>query len=305
MIKKSKGLCTTFILIAMVFNLTGCSGSSSEASVNESLENSTSEKVTSNEEEKLTPEISSPAKDAIKIEDLDWNVKESVMDGERFVSFDYTNKSSYTILDVEMNFVQKENVTAEQLSVFDKLKSDGEWTDEEVKEIYILGYNRKCAEPGETVSDSPCVINGTYTVVENMAQYQLMEPDMVSIAFIGKDGKGYTTYYDFKTQSYGESSDGALDLHKWSESKISSLLPKADYTAVNVSTDDEDRFFFYAYGVSKEEFENYVNEVKAKGFTKVDYEGNNSYRATNADGIEADINYNAVEETMTGCVEAE
>ena len=30
------------------------------------------------------------AKDAIKIEDIDWNVTENVMDGERFVSFNYT-----------------------------------------------------------------------------------------------------------------------------------------------------------------------------------------------------------------------
>ncbi|MGN1128716.1 MAG: hypothetical protein ACI4T6_07150, partial [Candidatus Flemingiibacterium sp.] len=165
------------------------------------------------------------AKDAIRIEDIDWNVSDGIIDGERFVSFNYTNNSKYTILDVEMKFVQRENISAEQLSVFNNLKEEMEWTDEELSDVYILGYNRKCANPGETVTDSPCCINGTYTLVENMKQYEIMEPDMATIAFIGNDGKGYAIYYDFKSQTYGESSQGGKDLHKWSDSEISKLLP--------------------------------------------------------------------------------
>ena len=268
------------ILLIMSFIMTGCG---------------------SNNNSQLAASFS--AKNAIKIEDIDWGVTESVLDGERFISFNYTNNSQYTILDVEMEFTQKEGTTVEQLAVFDKLKEEQEWTDEEVEEIYIKAYNRKCADPGETVTDSPCLINGTYTLVENMEQYEIMEPSMVTIAFIGPDEKGYAIYYDFKTQSYGESSSGAQDLHQWSDSEISSLLPKAEYKAVMVSTDDDDRFFFYAYGVSREEFEAYVESVKSKGFTDVGFDGNNSYRATNEDGIEANITYSAVEETMTGCVE--
>ena len=242
-------------------------------------------------------------KDAIKIKDIDWSVTESIIDGERCLSFNYTNNSKYTILDVEMEFVQKSDVTKERLSVFDELKEARDWTDEEVSEIYILGYNRKCAEPGETVSDSPCSINGTYILVENIKQYELMEPDMMTVAFIGKDGKGYAMYYDFKSQVYGESSQGGQDLQQWSDSEISKLLPKADAPAIKVSTDREDRFYFYAYGVSRGEFEKYVDAVKANGFTDVGFESSTSYRATNADGVEAHITFNAVEETMTGCVE--
>lgn len=268
--------------MAMIFGLTGCEGESGGSNIF-----STS----------FSP------KDAIKIKDIDWSVTESIIDGERCLSFNYTNNSKYTILDVEMEFVQKSDVTKEQLSVFNKLKEDREWTDEEVSEIYILGYNRKCAEPGETVSDSPCSINGTYILVENIKQYEIMEPDMMTVAFIGKDGKGYTMYYDFKSQVYGESSQGGQDLQQWSDSEISKLLPKADAPAINVSTDREDRFYFYAYGVSREGFENYVDAVKANGFTEVGFESSTSYRATNSDGVEAHVTYNAMEETMTGCVE--
>lgn len=273
---------TALLSISMILSLTGCGGENGGGTIFET---------------------NFSVKDAIKIEDIDWNVTESVMDGERFVSFNYTNNSKYTILDIEMEFVQKSDVTKEQLSVFYELKEEREWTDKEVSDIYILGYNRKCAEPGETVSDSPCCINGTYTLVENIEQYEIMEPDMITIAFIGNDGKGYAVYYDFKSQSYGESSQGGQDIQQWSDSEISKLLPKAEAPAINVSTDEYDRFYFYAYGVSRDTFEKYVEAVKANGFTEVEFEGSNSYRATNADGVETNITYTAIEEKMTGCVE--
>lgn len=296
--KKRKTL-ASLLALSMVFGLTGCFGKNNG---NNDSENSN----TMNEKGSDTVfDADFSAKDAIKIENIDWNVTESVMDGDRFVSFNYTNNSEYTILDVEMNFVQKSNVTKEQLSVFDELKEEREWTDEEVSDIYILGYNRKCAEPGETVSDSPCCINGTYTLVENIEQYEIMQPDMITIAFIGKDGKGYTTYYDFKNKTYGQSSQGGIDIQEWSDSEISKLLPKAEAPAINVSSDYDDRFYFYAYGVSREVFEKYIEAVKANGFTDVAFENNDSYRATNTDGVEAHITYNAVEEEMTGCVEFE
>ena len=115
----------TLLSLTMVLGFTGCTGENNGGTVFDTAFS---------------------AKDAIKIEDIDWNVTESVMDGERFVSFNYTNNSKFTILDIEMEFVQKSNVTKEQLSVFDELKEEREWTDEEISDIYILGYNRKGAE---------------------------------------------------------------------------------------------------------------------------------------------------------------
>lgn len=281
MCRKCKMMVNISLIICILFGVLGC-----DSDVENSLSN-----------EPFSP------KEAIKIEEIDWKINESIMDGEKFISLDYTNNSEYTILDVEIEFKQKEDVTDEQLGVFDKLKEYWSWDEEDVKNVYILGYNRKCAEPGETVSDSPLVINGTYILAESMEQVDIMEPNMVTIAFIGKDGKGYTIYYDYKSNTYGESSYGATDLHQWSESEISGLLPKAEFKAVNVSSDEEDRFFFYAYGVSIEEFNAYVDEIKEKGFTDVQFESGTSYRALNSDNIEANITYDYVEEQLTGCVE--
>ena len=284
-----KKICkVTCIFVLLAISITGCGN-------NESISS----------EGPIVSKAMFSAKDAIKIEDIPWNVTESIMDGKRFISFNYTNNSKYVIMDVEMKFKQKEGTIIDQLAVFDELKATYEWSDEEIAELYILGYNRKFADPGETASDSPCVVNGTYILVENMKQFEIMEPDTVDIAFIGDDGKGYVIYYDFKTKAYGESSQGAQDLQQWSKSKISSLLPKANFKATKVSTDDENDFFFYAYGVSREEYEAYVDAVKLNGFTEVGFEESNSYRASNKDGIEANITFNAVEETLTGSVEPE
>ncbi len=46
----------------------------------------------------------------LKIENIDWNVKEGVLDGRRFVNFSYTNNSEYPVVDVEIEFKQKRKI---------------------------------------------------------------------------------------------------------------------------------------------------------------------------------------------------
>lgn len=249
-----------------------------------------------------TPAAGFSAKGAVKIEEIDWSVEESLVDGERFISFGYTNNSPYTILDLEIRFEQRENLSAEDLAAFDELKAERDWSDEDVARIHIEGANHKCAFPGDTVSGYPCNINGTGTWVQSMAQYELMEPDMATICLIGDDGKGYVEYYDFKSRIYGESSQGGIDLHQWSDSELAQLLPKVESVAVQVDRDDEEIFYFTAYGSSVESFTEYVEEVKKKGFTAVDYEGPDTYRATNGDGVQAAITFDSMRNELEGYV---
>jgi hypothetical protein len=61
---------------------TGCSSNAAEGQTSATSKNSTA----------FAPE------EAIKIEDIDWKVEDAVNDGERFLSFNYTNNSSYTIM---------------------------------------------------------------------------------------------------------------------------------------------------------------------------------------------------------------
>lgn len=268
--------------ITMLFGLTGCSGNETVSEFDsESSDNS-----------------------AIHIEEIDWNVAESILDGERMVSFSYTNNSKYTILGIELQFKQKEGITAEQLAIFDNIKKEYELTDDEIANIYISGCNNKCADPGETVSASPCYIEDIYTYVENIDQYEIMEPDIMTIYFIGNDGKGYTIYYDFKSQTYSESSLGGQNLQEWSDSELSKLLPKPVAPELKIDIDDENLFMFNVHGFTIDEYGAYIEEVTAKGFSNVMIRDKRTFYASNADGVSVNFYYDAVDEKMNGSISA-
>lgn len=233
----------------------------------------------------------------VKIEDIDWGVNESIIDGQRYPVFEYTNNSEYTIVDIEMKFTLKNDLTSEQLSVLNSAKEKYKWTDDKVNETYILGYNRKIVEPETSSKGSACVFNGTYQVVDEIEQYNLTEPDMVQIAYMKADGKVYSLYYDFKNREYTEDSVGIVAID-WSDGEIAKLISKPNVKVLKVSSDKEDKFSFSAFGVSNDIFAEYVNDCKNKKFTNVEFEGINGYRASDSNGYEVDVKYNANEETM-------
>ena len=55
--------------------------------------------------------------------------------------------------------------------------------------------------------------------------------------------------------------------HSWSESEISGLLPKLTDKLVRVSDDKDEWFEFYAFDISQDEFNEYVEACKAAGFS--------------------------------------
>ncbi|MBQ9975108.1 MAG: hypothetical protein IJP16_01245 [Clostridia bacterium] len=242
-------------------------------------------------EREFTPE------GAIKIEDIDWRVKNAVREGERYLSLEYTNNTKYTILDLEIKYTFKDDVS--DYSAFDGIKEEDELTDEEVKELYILGYNRRRADPGETVSESPLVIDGGYTLAESK-HLELMRPDMAEILYVGSDGLGYLVYYDFINDEYSELQKGdGRELYEWSESELAKMVPQPDAIAVSLGWDTEESFSFNALGVTLEEYKSYVEAAREMGYTDVSYEDEDSFRADNSDGDEISVSYYDLEEEMS------
>lgn len=89
-------------------------------------------------------------------------------------------------------------------------------------------------------------------------------------------------------------------MYEWSNSRICSRLPKPDFKEVKISYDNEDySFFFFAYGVSREGYEAYIEACKEKGFTDDVSSGDFWFTASNADGYYVSLNYVADEESMT------
>ncbi len=233
----------------------------------------------------------------IKIEDIAWSVEQEIVDGEREVVFNYTNNTQYTIGDIEIKFTPKDGVTDEELKVFDSLKEEHDLTDEDMNDLYISGYSHKFAEPKETVGGAPCEING-YIDVENMAQYEIMQPDMATIAYID-DGKGYMVYYDFKSQKYSWGDKNGVEIYKWAEGGLSTVIPQPDVMSVSC-TESDTSLGFTSYGASNEQFNKYVQTCKDKGFTVNASSSKTSYNAENSDGYKLSVYYYAEDERLTG-----
>ncbi len=235
----------------------------------------------------------------IKIEDIDWSVDEGIVDGKRRVVLNYTNNTQYTITDLKLEFRQKEGITREELAVFNNYKEKYNKTDDELADVYIMAYNRKFADPGEVLENSPCVIDGTYIPVDNIAQYQIMQPDMATIAYIGKDEKLYGIYYDFKTQKYSWASEEGIEPYQWAEGELSDVIPKPNVRTVSCS-ESSTSLGFTSYGASKEQFNEYVQACKEKGFTVDPTNSENSYSAKNAEGYKLSIHYWSSDERLDG-----
>ena len=243
-------------------------------------------------------------KDPIVIEDIKWEVVETIKDGKRVLSLDYVNDTDYTILELEIKFKQKEGVEKEVKEALTSVGTKLNWIEETYKNACLKGRNSKCANPGEKVTDSYLRINGTSVLVTDMALFNMMEPDIATIVYL-QDDKAYAMYYDFKTGKYTESDEGGKEVRSWSDSDMANMLPKADFTVVTVSIDKEDYFSFEAFDVVKKSFKEYVEDVKDNGFDNVEFEGENYYRLSNDEGIEVIIDWNPEEESMYVNIEIE
>ncbi len=279
-IRNLKVLCVIFV---MVLSLCGCG-----------------EKDT--DDSKISEEVFDPTK-AFSIEDIDWCVEETVVDGVRTVTLNYTNNTGYTILEAEIDYVLKDGVTRDELAVFDEVKEELEWTDEDVAELYVYVNNRKCAESGEHVVGSYGYINGL-AYVDNMEQMAVMEYDVMEICFVGPGDKAYTIYYDFRNDEFSEASSSPRQLHQWSEYEISDKLPDMDFVEVELASDDENRVHYHAYGVTNEDYHAYKEAVVAGGYINDILETDNSYDATNAEGYEIDLYYYPHREDLSICITA-
>ena len=277
-IKRALAMC---VVLVMVFSLSGCG-------------------------EKDVSKMSAEDFDATKafsIEDIDWEVKESVVDGERTVTLDYTNNTKYTILEVEIDFILKDGLTKEDLAVFDEVKEELEWNDEDVAELYMYTNNRKCAEPGESVVGSYGYICGL-AYIDNMEQIAVMDYDVMEISFVGPEDNKYTIFYDFKNDEFSEATYSPKKLHEWSEYEIADKLPEMDFVEVELSGDDEDRVHYHAYGVTSEDYVAYKEAAISAGYTNEVLETDDWYTADDAEGYSISLDYNAKREDLSICITA-
>lgn len=136
-----------------------------------------------------------------------------------------------------------------------------------------------------------------------MNHYNLVEPDVATIKYIN-DNKIYTSYYDFSTKKYSED-ENTEEAYYWTTSELGTKIPKPDVKVVKkYISDNEDSFGFEAYGLSLDQFNEYVDKCKQLGFTvdESSYEGH--YSADDKDGYNVYLSYKEDDDYMTVTIDA-
>ena len=269
-------ICAASMLICV---LSGCN-----AKTDESTDSKSSSSVSnSNKSEKSSDKM-------IDFSKLDWKVEEEIIDGERRPIFSYTNNTIVTVCDFELVFKQKETTTREDLSVFkeatDALKISGDALDK-------LNFTASCklfTKPGETNgNDTIAIDNRVGYRVTNMKQYELMEPDYATIAFL-KDGYVYGMTYDFlndKSTPAGK----AVKAYNWTESELGNAVPKLECEVSKIGMDDEDTFSVTGYDISEEKKDAYIKACLDMGYKTDDDINERNYINFSKDNYDVDVDY--------------
>lgn len=281
--------------------VSACAGGGGGETSAVSNEDTTAVEQKQEQEPEQEPSRKAAENDSIKIDEIDWTVDESVIDGSRDVAFSYTNNSPYSIFDLKLEFTQRADVTEEDRAVFDGVYENKYW-DTEPEDLYVVGYGRQYTEPGESTDPYWLSLCGTYTEVDSMEQYSLMEPSLMTIDYVGDDGKVYEEYYDFKTDKYSQSRKGGRSAVSWSDSELASMVPTVSSPVVTVDYDSEGMFSFKAADMSLDDYDSYVTQCKEKGFTDDSYESSGYYRASNEDGYEVTVSFSEYENVLSAYV---
>ncbi len=232
--------------------LVGCGSSNSDASNNGKNKSAT----------KILPSYP-------KIDQLDWHVDSGVVDEQRRVLMDYTNNSKYTIVEFDLTFTQKSDVTDEQgQEELDKVKELLSFSDDdlsEVKDKPLSGYVDSVilTRPGDTSTKQACYYYSGIFYMQDMSFYDLLTPDIATIKYIDNDTV-HTVSYDFKSKNYTEDTD-TTPAKETSKNSLTTDVPMitSDYVKVD---DYETSVYVTSYGITSSEYEKYCKEFEQIGY---------------------------------------
>ena len=287
MTKKVKPFIISAIILVMTVCFVGCS--SGKTTNNSNSSNST------------------PKQD-ININDISWNVDEGIVDGDRYVVLNYTNNTQYTIAEFEIKFKEKSDITEEERKSFHSyIKKNFDVSDEDMEEILshpisMHAETKKVVNPGDSVSNIRCFyFTGSYSI-KDISHYNLVEPDMATIKYIN-DNKIFTVYYDYGSKKYSTEENSEI-AYQWSQTDLGNKIPKPDVKMIEAGRDDESDFTFDAYGLSLDQFNDYVEKCKELGYTVEPKSFEGFYSADNAKGYNVRLSYHENDYSMYVVVSA-
>lgn len=280
MLKFKKGLCLVFAIMT-AFTGVGCSVSTETSDVEKTQE--------------VTKSQSKKTEDKVKIEDVEWSVEEGIYADERFALMEYTNNSDYAIKEFDVSYIQKSEVTDEDIeSVIQYIQSTFEFSDEDMdylrkQKFGIHAKSTNLIMPGESIQNVKAAYYQGYIAVKEASHLEMVEPDMATIKFV-KDDKLFTEYYDFKSDKY--TMDSKIEnAYQWPNYNLAEKLPKPDVLVLESSSGSESYIWLEAYGMSLDDYLEYVELCKEAGFVEDVTEFDDYYYADDADGNSISVGY--------------
>ena len=216
------------------------------------------------------------------IDDLTIRTEYRLVDGEKLVCFEYDNNTGFTISKAEIKYKLKDNVDEAAIKAL-----GGSFTDADYDDFYIDGYCPIVTKSGESAKNAPFSISEEIALDDDRI-FEYVEPDTLSVLYVGKDGYLHGFQYEYETKEVIESAD-LKKAYQWSDSELAKLLPTPDAEIIEVEFDDEEEFEAEVRISSLAFFDNYVQACKDAGFVLEHDADSTSYEAKNAQGYKLEI----------------
>lgn len=282
-----KTILTILLSVLMIFSITGCG------------EKNNSNNILGNKSLKASD---------LSIEDFKWETVSGKCDGYNCYVLSLINNSKYDIIGVNFSYKVKDEVTDNQLNVYEEfMKEHDGYIDENdsPKNVTLIGEKNKLVQKEEQLTDLRFTIgyeDSAWYDYPTDEQFNLMEPKELQLGLISGN-KLYIAYYSFKDKSW-KLDQNIVDVDTWPNTDIAKKISKPNEKHHVIITDDENEFEIYSYGITKDIYKEYTETLKANGFIQ-DEDYSSYYEGKDKDGYEVTVWFNNIEESLSIRIEKE
>lgn len=282
-----KTILTILLSVLMIFSITGCG------------EKNNSNNILGNKSLKASD---------LSIEDFKWETVSGKCDGYNCYVLSLINNSKYDIIGVNFSYKVKDEVTDNQLNVYEEfMKEHDGYIDENdsPKNVTLIGEKNKLVQKGEQLTDLRFTIgyeDSAWYDYPTDEQFNLMEPKELQLGLISGN-KLYIAYYSFKDKSW-KLDQNIVDVDTWPNTDIAKKISKPNEKHHVIITDNENEFEIYSYGITKDIYKEYTETLKANGFIQ-DEDYSSYYEGKDKDGYEVTVWFNNIEESLSIRIEKE
>ena len=105
-----------------------------------------------------------------KMEEIEYYFVNGVSYDEPAALMGFTNNSKYTIVSMQLCFAIKENLTQEEIAVFETPVKEGNLTEEKIPTLSLEVYDYMVCDPGENVGQYKITL-GTMKILERIISF--------------------------------------------------------------------------------------------------------------------------------------